>query len=98
MTCQSTQELILQDVFAFHGNPKLMTEMDMPQSLRSIRDTHLKAGFTLIVLPIIIRLSFTQQMFSTVAFGFSLMVKASRAQNHEKTSEQPYAGSVCEFT
>ena len=34
MTCQSTQELILQGMFAFNGN-QMMTEMDMPQSLRS---------------------------------------------------------------
>ena len=33
-TCQSTQELIPQDMFAFHGN-KMMTEMDMRPSLRS---------------------------------------------------------------
>ena len=35
--------------------------------MRSIRDTHLKAGFELIIQPIIIRLSFTQQMILTVA-------------------------------
>ena len=29
------RELIPQDVFAFYGNPMLMTEMDMPQSLKS---------------------------------------------------------------
>ena len=31
---RSTQELIPQDIFAFHGN-QMMTEMDMQQSLRS---------------------------------------------------------------
>ena len=35
MTCQSTQELILQDIFAIVGNQMLITEVDMPQSLRS---------------------------------------------------------------
>ena len=34
MTCQSTQELIHQDIFAFYGN-QMMTKMDMPQSLKS---------------------------------------------------------------
>ena len=34
MTCQSAQELIPQDIFAFYGN-QMMTEMDMQQSLRS---------------------------------------------------------------
>ena len=34
MTCQSTQELILQDIFAVHGK-QMMTEMDMQQFLRS---------------------------------------------------------------
>ena len=34
MTCQSTQELIPQDIFALYGN-QMMTEMDMQQSLRS---------------------------------------------------------------
>ena len=33
MTCQSMQQLLLQDIFAY-GN-QMMTEMDMPQSLRS---------------------------------------------------------------
>ena len=35
MKCQSTQELIPQDIFASYGNQMLMTEMDMPQSLKS---------------------------------------------------------------
>ena len=35
MSCQSTQELILQDKLAFYGN-QMKTEMDMPQSLKSI--------------------------------------------------------------
>ena len=35
--------------------------------VRSVRDTHLKAGFTLIILSIIIPLSFTQQMILIVA-------------------------------
>ena len=34
MTFQSTQEMIPQDFFAFHGN-EMMTEMDMQQSLSS---------------------------------------------------------------
>ena len=32
MTCQSTQDLILQDIFAFGENQMMTTEMDMPQS------------------------------------------------------------------
>ena len=34
-TCQSTRELIPQDTFAFYGHQMLMTETDMPQSLKS---------------------------------------------------------------
>ena len=35
MTCQSTQEFIPQDIVAFYGKQMLMTEMAMPQSLKS---------------------------------------------------------------
>ena len=35
MTCQSTQELIPQDIFAFFYGNQMVTEMDMQQSLRS---------------------------------------------------------------
>ena len=34
MICQSTQEVMPQDVFASYGN-QMMTEVDMPQSLKS---------------------------------------------------------------
>ena len=34
MTCQSTQEVIPQDMFGFYGN-QMMTEMDMPKLFRS---------------------------------------------------------------
>ena len=40
-------------------------------NVRSIRDTHLNAGFTLIILPKIIRLSFTQQMTWIVVLWLS---------------------------
>ena len=137
MTCQSTQELILQDMFAFYvlclpsppqlGNeftcccsrifPKqcfnrcvtlrLMSLREMPTrqhthttkikstkictipqlpscsercNVRLIRDTHLKASFTLIIRPIVIRLNFTQQLLSTVATWLSF---------HEKRQADP---------
>ena len=35
MICQITPELIHQDICDFYGNQMLITEMDMPQSLRS---------------------------------------------------------------
>ena len=35
MVCQSTPELIHPDFFDFYGSQMLITEMDMPQSLRS---------------------------------------------------------------
>ena len=156
MTCKSTQELILQDVFARYGTQMMMTEMDMLQSLNSnltrrqkeqsrnrasdllsssllirsllhqlwkapisaqleilfeptsgcindikeercnvrpIRDTHSSAGFTSIILSIIIRLRFTQQMLH----GYLFMEKATRTQNHEKTFEQSHTESFYEF-
>ena len=55
---------------------------------KSIRDTHLNAGFTLIFLPVIIRLSFTQQMILIVASWLFFHGKTRQAQNHEKTLEQ----------
>ena len=48
------------------------------------RETHLKASFTLIILSIIIRLIFTQQMILIVALCLSLMEKTNRTQNYEK--------------
>ena len=57
--------------------------------MRSIRDAHVKAGFTLIILPIIILLSVAQQVILIVAFyGYSLMEKATWTQHYEKTLEQ----------
>ena len=35
MTCQSTRELIPQDIVSFYGNQMLMTEMDMHQTFKS---------------------------------------------------------------
>ena len=59
--------------------------------------THLKAGFTSIILPIIITVSSPQKMILIVALWPFSHGKASRTQNHEKTWEAYCKWSFCTF-
>ena len=56
------------------------------------------AVMPLIILPIIIRLSFTQQMILIVALWHFFMEKASRTPNHEKSLEQSQNESFHAFS
>ena len=51
----------------FGGNTVMDVTSSTRGNVRSIRDAHLKANFKLIILPIIIFLSFAQQMILIVA-------------------------------